>query len=64
MQPLGAKVDYHCIAYTGGAEIIECLGDVFWRDRFGCFQFNNEAVSYEQVSEVPRPTLLVAQVVI
>ena len=52
MQPLGTKVDDHCVANTGGAEIAKCLSDVFGRDGLDGFQFDDEAVLHEEVSEV------------
>ena len=52
MQPLGTKVDDHCVANTSGAEIAECLSDVFGSDGLDGFQFDDEAALNEKVSEV------------
>ena len=51
MQPLGTKVDDHCVANTGGTEIAKRLSDVFGCDGLDGFQFYNEAVLHEEVSE-------------
>ena len=52
MQPLGTKVDDHCVTNICGAKIAKRLSDVFGRDGLGGFKFNNEAALHEKVSEV------------